>query len=522
MSGHGDRGWGPRSGGRSAAQALVFIALGALGEALAALPPGPAQPGYYWASVAVFVLTALTVLLPWPRVPRPVVFVPIVGYLVSVALLLVSGGSADSLPTTAAGLGALVLIPVLASALYYPPSYTVITVGASVVTLAVAGIVAGTGGGVNLRRVLLWAGVSVVVATTIHRLRASLEGEVQDSAELARLGRLMNGASQSLTSRRDPKEVIVEGTTVMSELTGSGVSRASYMRVRDGVVTEEAVADELGSGPFSHLLRDDPYVREVVGTGQTLVTRLDRQAMGPTLRSLVEETGITDAAYVPISPNGEPHGIMAIDSRGHPLSEDVVSRCRALGNVVELALANALAHHELEIQANSDPLTGLANRRGLALYLEGDRGLGPLSILVLDIDGLKAVNDLRGHDVGDEVLVAVARAASASLREGDLLARTGGDEFMAVVADADESDARRVADRMIEAVSRITLRGVRVSVSVGYACCGSNGDLDRVRQQADEAMYEAKRIARRRHRRHSRATTDPSGVPAASPEQAGP
>jgi diguanylate cyclase (GGDEF)-like protein len=155
---------------------------------------------------------------------------------------------------------------------------------------------------------------------------------------------------------------------------------------------------------------------------------------------------------------------------------------------VELALANALAHHELEIQANSDPLTGVANRRGLALFLEGDRRLEARGILVMDIDNLKAINDAQGHDVGDKILVGVARAVSGVLRGGDLLARTGGDEFVAVVSGTDDADARRVIERIEEAVSRINAQGVRASISIGSACCGKNGDADRTRQLADEAM----------------------------------
>ena len=212
--------------------------------------------------------------------------------------------------------------------------------------------------------------------------------------------------------------------------------------------------------------------------------------------------GITDAALIPVTVNDELHGMFQIDSEGTAFSEDVLARCRAMANVVELALGNAIAHQELEIQANTDPLTGLSNRRGLSLYLEGDRRSNAMGILVLDIDHLKAINDAHGHDVGDKILVAVARAAAGVLRGGDLLARTGGDEFLAVVADADESIARRVADRMTEAVSRIRVQGVRTSVSVGFACCGKNGDIDRLRQQADEAMYEAKHVARRQHARH--------------------
>jgi len=292
----------------------------------------------------------------------------------------------------------------------------------------------------------------------------------------------------------------------MLDLAGKGFRGASYLRVSDGVVTQEALADDRGSVPTSYLLKDDPYVRKVVDTGEELVTRLDRTSMGASLRSVTDETESTDAALIPVIVNEQLHGIFQIDGRETVVSEDLLVRCRSLANVVELALANAIAHQELEMQANTDPLTGLSNRRGLSLYLDGDRRALAMSILVLDIDHLKAINDAHGHEVGDKILVAVSRAAAGVLRAGDLLVRTGGDEFLAVVADADESVARRVADRMTEAVSRLKVQGVQTSISVGYACCGKNGDIDRVRQQADEAMYEAKQVARRARARHSRAT----------------
>ena len=489
-------------------RASIFIGLAAIAQASAALPPGPNNLPFYWASLAVFAVAALCVLLPWQRLPEWAILVPILAYLVSVCLLLISGGTNPSVQSTAGGLSALVLLAVLAVSLYYPGSYAVVVIAASTVTLAVAGVVANLSTANNLRRIFLWAAVSAVVAVTIHRLRHSLESEVRDSAELARLGRLMNGATQSLTSLRDPKEVIDEGTKVMSELAGPAVFRASYLRVRDGVIMQEAVADDRGSVPSSSLLKDDPYVSEVLESKKPLVTELDRAIMGPTVRSIVDEVGSTHAAFIPVTPGGELHGIVALETRGTPLSEEVVARCRALANVLDLALGNAVAHQELEIQANSDPLTGVANRRGLALFLEGDRRLDAMGILVMDIDGLKAINDAHGHDVGDKILVGVARAASGVLRGGDLLARIGGDEFVAVVAGADDADARRVVARIEDAVSRINAQGVRASVSIGYACCGKNGDVERTRQLADEAMYTTKREERHRHARHPQPPLD--------------
>jgi diguanylate cyclase (GGDEF)-like protein len=345
----------------------------------------------------------------------------------------------------------------------------------------------------------------VVLGMTMHHPRKRLEGKVRDSAELARLGRLMNGATESLTSLRDPKYVIAQGTLAMFEVAGSGFRGVSYLRVADGVVTQEAVADGLGTVPTSYLLKDDPYVKAVVDNGELLVTRVERASMGATLRSVTVDLDIT-RLFIPVTVNDQLHGMFQIDSQGTAFSEDTLARCRAMANVVELALGNAVAHQELEVEANTDPLTGLSNRRGLSLYLSGDRSESAMAILVMDIDHLKAINDAHGHEVGDQILVAVARSAAGVLRGGDLLARTGGDEFLAVVADADGEIARRVADRMTEAVSRITVQGVRTSVSVGYACCGKNGDIDRLRQLADEAMYEAKHVTRRQRARHPRAT----------------
>ena len=161
------------------------------------------------------------------------------------------------------------------------------------------------------------------------------------------------------------------------------------------------MADDRGSIPTSYLLKDDPYVKTVVESGETLITRLDRTSMGASLRSVTDEIGQHRRRARSLSPsNEELHGIFQIDSQGTVVSEDLVVRCRALANVVELALANAIAHQELEIQANTDPLTGLSNRRGLSLYLDGDRRLNAMSILVLDIDHLKAINDAHGHEVG--------------------------------------------------------------------------------------------------------------------------
>ena len=159
-----------------------------------------------------------------------------------------------------------------------------------------------------------------------------------------------------------------------------------------------------------------------------------------------------------------------------------------------------LAHH-----AAHDALTGLANRATLTTRLDGavdraQRTDRAVAVLFCDLDGFKQVNDRHGHAVGDAVLREVASRLRAALRGDDVLARTGGDEFVAVLADLHPADAQRVADRaaaaLVEAVARpVAVVGVtaRLSVSVGTAVLPGTGQTGGdLLVAADRAMYAVK------------------------------
>ena len=103
---------------------------------------------------------------------------------------------------------------------------------------------------------------------------------------------------------------------------------------------------------------------EVWETDTPRVVELHRTTMGPTLRAITDEVAVTYVVFIPIIVNGQLHGIIRIENRDTPFVEEVVSRCRALGNVIELALGNAIAHQDLEMQANTDPLTGVVQSPG--------------------------------------------------------------------------------------------------------------------------------------------------------------
>jgi len=148
-----------------------------------------------------------------------------------------------------------------------------------------------------------------------------------------------------------------------------------------------------------------------------------------------------------------------------------------------------------ELQAGTDQLTGLANRRTLtsaltAALARSGRSAGTTSVLMLDLDGFKAINDRDGHAAGDLLLQAAAAAWASQLRAGDLLARLGGDEFIAVLADTDEVRARVLMARLVTATP------AAVSVSIGLAVAAGDCDASQLVAAADRDMYD--RRARRR------------------------
>jgi diguanylate cyclase (GGDEF)-like protein len=176
-------------------------------------------------------------------------------------------------------------------------------------------------------------------------------------------------------------------------------------------------------------------------------------------------------------------------------------------SVVHRALARAMCRLVGErAGGGADQLTGLANRDALSRHLEGAIGARRrrrLSVLYVDLDDFKLVNDTLGHAAGDELLRRVARAMGELVGPNDLLARQGGDEFVLVARDVDDSE--QLARSLREAITEpSTLRGLEISigVSIGIAVFPDDGlDPDALLEAADAAMYEAKRTGRNEIRR---------------------
>jgi diguanylate cyclase (GGDEF)-like protein len=178
---------------------------------------------------------------------------------------------------------------------------------------------------------------------------------------------------------------------------------------------------------------------------------------------------------------------------------------RVLGlrsKALRLAAENARTERDtLHWLAHTDPLTNLPNRRGMQEALSNALRLccheQQLAVYLLDLDGFKPVNDEHGHDVGDELLVAVARRLQGHVRATDLVARLGGDEFV-VVASALESPAQAhdLANKLLDAFhAPFTLSSTKVQVglTIGYALAPLDAyDAASLLKLADAAMYQGK------------------------------
>lgn len=157
----------------------------------------------------------------------------------------------------------------------------------------------------------------------------------------------------------------------------------------------------------------------------------------------------------------------------------------------------------LRLLSQRDALTGLGNRRMLEERLEYEivrhrRHDRRFSVLALDLDGFKGVNDRFGHQAGDEILREVSRALAKAVRDQDTLVRLGGDEFCILAPEADFADAERLAHRVRVAVRRAVGGLDTLAVSVGYAVFPDEGERpEDLLEHADAAAIAAKRESRR-------------------------
>jgi diguanylate cyclase (GGDEF)-like protein len=212
---------------------------------------------------------------------------------------------------------------------------------------------------------------------------------------------------------------------------------------------------------------------------------------------------------VPLGTGGEHVGSLLIyPSRERPFTEDEGRLAHWLAAQASIALENARLHRTVEQQAITDDLTGLANRRRFreSLGLEvsrAERFDGSLALVLADLDNFKFVNDLYGHQVGDDVLRRFADIMRESLREFDLAVRHGGEEFAVLLPETDLEGGARLAERLAESLRTTQFtngagEAFTVTSSFGVAAFSRAASAEQLMLTADRALYRAKKEGKNR------------------------
>lgn len=250
------------------------------------------------------------------------------------------------------------------------------------------------------------------------------------------------------------------------------------------------------AGPLTGVLCDTPQmalrtIASYVEAGTSCYTVGDPVADLALGMGALRYAGAESLAALAIGASGE--FLLLADSRQVVLATDEVELLECLCAHAASSLRTAAATAELRAQAASDPLTGLGHHATFHETLSACRPRADVAVLVIDIDGFKAINDTQGHQAGDRILRETATALRTAMRRGDELFRIGGDEFAAIVNVLDASETTEAAERLRAAVRDAEV-GVTLSVGAALAHAGEDGRTTVAR--ADRALYEVKAAGR--------------------------
>jgi len=222
---------------------------------------------------------------------------------------------------------------------------------------------------------------------------------------------------------------------------------------------------------------------------------------------LLREMDFRSALLVPLVMRDQVLAVLCLQDCVVPREWDIddVSLLSSLADQLSVGIENAQLHAERERQAVTDGLTGINNRRKFMdeyerEFVRAKRYGEPFSLIVVDLDFLKKINDNFGHQAGDEAIKSVALVMKQSSRTIDVPARYGGEEFCLLLPNTDIELAAQIAERLRKAINECNIVGYgNISASVGVACYPKHaGDPDALFQKADEALYKAKEGGRNR------------------------
>jgi diguanylate cyclase (GGDEF)-like protein len=349
---------------------------------------------------------------------------------------------------------------------------------------------------------LTTASLAAVNERELRRRRFELE-------QLAQMGRDLEDANDPLSVGDVLLEALDDTFSfrrmALFEVTGASPRLLTSRNALDAVVTDFSLG-------HSSVLRLANERRETL-----LVDSVD-EAVDPWLAALMPAA--RNLAVVPLVADGVV-GVLVVETAGRPgarIAHRVIATTERYAGHAALAMRNANLLAKVQRMAVTDGLTQLANRRAFDGSLDRELGRaartdGRLSVVLLDIDHFKLLNDNHGHVVGDSVLRQIAAALAQCGREYDTIARYGGEEFAAVLPGCSTGLAMQVAERLREAVETAPSE-VKVTASAGVATYPYDGiDVASLLSAADRALYASKRSGRNQVRSAEQSRSD---LPASS------
>lgn len=266
-------------------------------------------------------------------------------------------------------------------------------------------------------------------------------------------------------------------------------------------------AADLGGCPVA-----SPWACPAVVSGRTRVFP-DAAALDACPQLTARPVPARAAACLPVTSMGRALGVLHVTVDGPDrLTPVTVERLRMLAGQAGHGIGTRRSFDRTQVQASTDPLTGLLNRRSLE-----DRAATALAdvpryaVVLVDLDKFKQLNDVHGHETGDRAIRAVGTVLKQVVRDRDLAGRYGGDEFVLVLPGADEAGATVVAERVREALASAPMGpGPALAASLGVASVEQGVPLADAIRLADHALLEAKRTGRNR-------VLSAAGVPAPRP-----
>jgi len=250
--------------------------------------------------------------------------------------------------------------------------------------------------------------------------------------------------------------------------------------------------------------------RRSLATNEPVLVKVDSDPNFGIWRDKAIRYGFQEGLTLPIGDPDHPlKGLIVIFVDVHDYFEQIgMAPFIAFAQLATVSLDQARLTASLEAMVSIDPLTKLLNRRAFhdvinREHARAKRLAKPFSMLLFDLDRFKMLNDNYGHDIGDQILVGISDTANNTLRTGDWLSRWGGEEFLALLPDTDESGALKIAERLRKKIEKFSIlfnkQTIKTSASIGIASYPRDGETPEfLIKAADAALYEAKKTGRNR------------------------